>query len=156
MISSVRISSGRSSLSAARWKYRLTASKDCIRKWIRETGDRIRGRSIVRVVGHDESVVPVDDCCDRRQRAVRAQVAAGHPAGPHLNLAYGQSPIGRPASSHLWGTAMREAPHTTSTARRRGRRKNWLIVGGVLVVLAAGLAYAARDVFTAGRMMRPR
>ena len=41
---------------------------------------------------------------------------------------------------------MAEAPRTTSQERLRRQRNNMLIVGGVLAVLAAALAYVAWDV----------
>lgn len=44
---------------------------------------------------------------------------------------------------------MEESSRTPNGLRRRKRREHWLIVGGVLVVLAGTLVFAAVDVFTA-------
>ena len=43
---------------------------------------------------------------------------------------------------------MAETARTPAESRRRKRRSELWIVGGVLVVLAGALAYAARDVWT--------
>src|SRR5688572_12354476 len=40
---------------------------------------------------------------------------------------------------------MAEAPQTTSIDRQRRQRQNFLVVGGVLAILATALAYAAWD-----------
>ena len=44
---------------------------------------------------------------------------------------------------------MAETARTPAESRRRKRRSELWIVGGVLVVLAGALAYAARDLWTA-------